>query len=161
MVHENHESPDLILVGCVKTKGDRASRARDLYASTLWKYRLCYAETHGCPWYIISAQHWLLHPDTRIEPYNLTLKTASVSERREWSKRVLEDLEAAFPELHGKSIEIHAGNDYAGYGLEDGLRRRGATGRRPLKEVASIGRQFAWYREHMAACPQIRKHERR
>jgi hypothetical protein len=45
----------IILVGCVKTKQDRAAAAKDLYVSTLWRGRRSYAERTRQPWFILSA----------------------------------------------------------------------------------------------------------
>ena len=148
------ESVGLILVGCVKSKRHRHSLARDIYTSTLWKYRRSYAELHGCPWYILSAKHGLLVPSTWIEPYELSLADLSAAERRKWSLGVLDDLAAEVPTLDGKTIEIHAGKPYVEFGLENGLREAGAVVRRPLAHIVGLGRQYVWYREHMNLCSQ-------
>ncbi len=147
---------DIILVGCVKGKRHHAAPARNLYTSTAWKYRQQYAELHGHPWFILSAKHGLLGPDDWIEPYDMTLKTFSAPERREWSSRVLDNLVTKVPDLRGKNIEVHAGKDYVGYGLEDGLREAGAVVYRPLAHVVGQGRQHLWYQEHMATCTNNR-----
>ena len=154
MFNHDCESVDLILVGCVKLKHRRASLARDLYASTAWKYRRSYAESHYCPWYILSAKHGLLDPDTWIEPYDLALATFSASERREWSQRVFDDLVTKVPVLRGKSIEVHAGKLYVEHGLGKGLSEAGAVLCRPLRHVVGQGQQHVWYREHMSSCPR-------
>ena len=154
MLSHSCELVDLILVGCVKSKRHRAGPARDVYTSTLWQYRQAYAESHGRPWYILSAKHGLLAPDTWIERYDLSLADLSASERREWSLRVLDDLAAEVPALDGKTIEVHAGKLYVEYGLEKGLREVGAVIRRPLAHVVGQGRQYVWYREHTNSCSQ-------
>ena len=154
MLNHDCESVDLILIGCVKSKHRCASLARDLYASTAWKYRRSYAESHYCPWYILSAKHGLLDPDTWIEPYDLALKTFSPSERRAWSQRVFDDLVARVPVLGGKVIEVHAGKLYVEHGLGKRLSEAGAVLRLPLGHVAGQGRQHVWYREHIFSCPR-------
>ncbi len=156
MLDHSCELVNLVLVGGVKRKHHRAGPAGDVYTSTLWQYRQAYAESHGRPWYIVSAKHGLLAPDTWIEQYDLSLADLSASERREWSLRVLHDLMAEVPGLYGKTIEIHAGKIYSEYGLEKGLREAGAVVRRPLEHVVGLGRQYIWYREHMALCSQKR-----
>ena len=153
MTNNSHEQVDLILVGCVKSKRDHASLARDIYTSSLWQGRRAYAEAHGCPWYILSAKHGLLAPDTWIEPYDLALDSLSAAKRREWSLGVLNDLAAQIETLDGKVIEIHAGKLYAEFGLEKGLRDVGAVVRRPLEHVVGTGCQIAWYREQAASYP--------
>ena len=154
MVNDSCELVDLILVGCVKSKQHRASLARDIYTSTLWRHRRAYAEPHGCPWYILSAMHGLLAPGAWIDPYDLSLADLSVAKRREWSQVVLGDLVAKVPVLDGKTIEVHAGKSYVEFGLEKGLRNAGVIVSRPLAHVVGLGPQGAWYREHMASCPR-------
>ena len=149
MVH-NCQCTDIILVGCFKGKRAHASLARDLYISRLWRSRRSYAEAHGCPWYILSAKHGLLHPDASVEPYDLSLNELAAKARREWSQRVQEALLVEIPNFHGKVIEIHAGKNYVDYGLERALCDAGAIVRRPLPHVVGLGPQNVWYREHIA-----------
>ena len=139
------ERASLILVGCVKRKRSQPSAARDLYdESPLWRGRRAYAERSGASWYILSAKHGLLAPDARIEPYDLALKRLKKGERRDWSRRVLDELRVRFPDLTGDIVECHAGKDYLENGLEDGLRQAGALVRRPLAGMR-IGSQLGWY----------------
>ena len=154
MPNHSCELVDFILVGCVKRKHHRAGPAKDVYTSTLWQYRRAYAESHGRPWYILSAKHGLLAPSTWIERYDLSLADLSVSGRREWSLRVLDDRASEVPALDGKIIEVHAGKLYVEYGLEKGLWEIGAVIRSPLAHVVGQGRQYVWYREHTNSCSQ-------
>jgi hypothetical protein len=139
---------DVILVGCVKSKCSYIAPAKDLYNSTLWRWRRAYAEMSGCQWYILSAKHGLLHPDVEIAPYDLALVDLPVFKRREWSQHVLSDLTRKFHNLQGKVIEVHAGKEYVKYGLEDGLCKSGAFLYRPLAHIG-LFRQPAWYREQL------------
>ena len=139
----------LILVGCVKSKRGELSAAKDLYDSPLWRCRRAYAERSGVPWYILSAEHGLLAPETVIAPYDLALTNLRAADRRVWSRRVLDGLAAKVPVLQGITIEVHAGKAYADYGLEDGLQGAGAKVQRPLARVAGIGHQCAWYAERL------------
>lgn len=140
----------LMLLGCVKSKFGSTKPAKDLYDSELWRCRRAYAEQSGAHWYILSAKHGLVVPETQITRYDLALSDLPAAERRVWSERVLESLVARVPLLTGKSIEIHAGKAYVEYGLEDGLRKEGAIVLRPLAHVAGIGRQCAWYVARLA-----------
>ena len=139
--------PDVVLVGCVKTKRRDPSAAKDLYKSPLWRCRRAYAESLGCPWYILSAKHELLDPDKRIDPYELALSDLRASARRDWSTRVFDALKSRVPSLQDKVIEIHAGATYIRYGLEEGLRNAGATVHLPLAGIPGVGRQQTWYHE--------------
>ena len=145
------QPPDLVLVGCVKTKRRTRSAAKDLYSSSLWRYRRAYAECLGVPWYILSALHGLLDPDRPIDAYELALTDLRAKARRAWSARVLAELKRRTPAMRGKLIEIHAGATYIDHGLEAGLRDAGAVVHRPLAGIAGIGRQEAWYRERLQA----------
>ncbi len=156
MTHETSSGarPDLILVGCVKSK--RPVRApgvpaADLYDSPLWQRRRDYAERAGVTWFILSAEHGLLAPETAICWYDTSLADFPVAERRHWSGRVLDDLRVALPILAGVIVEIHAGKLYYGHGLLDGLRAAGAIVRVPLRRVSGIGPQCRWYREQATA----------
>lgn len=145
---------DLILIGCVKSKQNCMRAAKDLYNSPLWRYRRAYAEQSGSSWYILSAEHGLLAPETEIEPYDVTLRELSASKRRAWSKCVLDELSKEFSSLKESVIEIHAGKHYVEYGLAQGLSDAGANVRRPLAGIIGIGRQCKWYRSRLAMSSQ-------
>ena len=142
---------DFLLVGCVKRKSGWAGPARDVYVSPLWRYRREYAERLAVPWFILSAKHGLLAPDTLIEPYDLALADLSPAERRAWSRHVLNQLRDVIADLERKTVEVHAGKLYVEYGLELKLRQAGAEVHRPLAHVPGIGSQIAWYKAHLAA----------
>jgi len=145
----SRQRPDLVLVGCVKTKRSARSAARDLYDSPLWRYRRAYAECLGVPWYILSALHGLLDPDRRIDPYDLALTDLRHEARRAWSAQVLAELKRRVPSIRNKLIEVHAGATYVNHGLEEGLRDAGAAVHRPLARITGVGRQQTWYRERL------------
>jgi hypothetical protein len=59
------------LIQCTKSKRYEATPARDLYdASHLFELMREYAEVCGNPWYILSAKHGLVDPDTVLDPYD-------------------------------------------------------------------------------------------
>ena len=143
------QRPDLVLVGCVKTKHAARSAARDLYSSPLWRCRRACAERLGVPWYILSALHGVLDPDQRIDAYELALTDLRTEARRAWSVRVLAELRRRVPLMRDTLIEVHAGAAYVNHGLGEGLRDAGAAVHRPLARIVGIGRQQAWYRESL------------
>ena len=99
-----------------------------------------YADGTGQPWFILSAQYGLVHPDEMIAPYDLTLNTMPVVERRRWASRVLTQLE---PHLNGiKSVTFLAGRRYREF-LEPSLRSRGLVVSIPM-EGLRIGEQLSW-----------------
>ena len=89
---------DVYLVSCVSQKRATPSPAKDLYTSPLFRKARAYVERTGGPWFVLSAKYGLVHPDEVIEPYDLTLNTMGVADRRRWAGMVLTQLE---PHLDG------------------------------------------------------------
>ena len=82
----------IALVSCVKQKQPCPAAARDLYTSALFKKSGQYAEATADQWYVLSARHGLIHPDTVVAPYEQTLNDMPAAERRAWAARVYEQL---------------------------------------------------------------------
>ena len=97
------------LVGCVKSKQSRAAPAKDLYVSPLFRGRRKWVERSCSRWLILSALHGLVEPDAMLEPYDMTLVTASSDQRHQWARQVLDSLVLQFGDLPGLTFEIHAG----------------------------------------------------
>ena len=97
-------------------------------------------EKTGCPWRILSAQYGLVHPEEEIRPYEKTLSTMRVEERRAWAECVLTGLG---PCLDGiDTVVFLAGQRYREY-LEPALRERGLVVRVPMSGLG-LGQQLAW-----------------
>lgn len=80
-----------------------------------------------------------------LEPYDESLDTASVDQRRRWSRRMLDQLAALFGPFDVHTFEIHAGGAYRDFGLIDGLRAARAevevpAGSLPLGQLLSFMR---------------------
>ena len=133
------------LVGCVKSKGTVSAPARDLYTSPLFQGRRRWVERTCDRWFVLSALHGLVEPHHELAPYDKTLKDASDSERRSWSERVLRSLRDTLGDCSGLEFEIHAGREYAEFGLEIGLLAAGATVVRPAKGLG-LFEQISFYR---------------
>ena len=138
------------LVGCVKSKREHPAPACELYTSPLFRGRRRSVEGSCERWFILSALHGLLNPDEIVEPYNLAMSEVPRPERREWSSKVLADLRRELGPVDGMTIEIHAGADYANFGLVDGLRAAGAEVEQPTAGM-TIGVQLAWYADRQDA----------
>lgn len=136
---------DVVLVGCVKTKLDRPAPARELYVSALFRRQRAYAEAVGVRWFVLSAQHGLVDPDTVLEPYDLRLSQTPSAYRAEWGRRVVAQLEAATGSITGKVVEIHAGAAYVS-AVRERLQARGADVVEPLAGLP-LGARLAWYAE--------------
>jgi Family of unknown function (DUF6884) len=133
------------LVGCVKRKASAAMPARDLYTSPLFVGRRSFVERQCTEWWILSAEHGLVHPDQILAPYDLALKSLGRVERRSWSRRVLSALDERVRFRPGDVVEIHAGAEYRDYGLLEGLAVRGCVIEVPTAGL-SMGRQLQFYR---------------
>ena len=59
----------LCLLSCVSSKANQPLPACDLYTSALFIKARAYAQSLGCPWFILSAEHGLVHPDKVIALY--------------------------------------------------------------------------------------------
>jgi len=132
------------LVGCVKSKRQHPSPARDMYTSPMFRGRMRAVELGCDTWFVLSAKHGLLDPSEVIEPYDVALKNLPSDARRAWSRKVLGALLDRFGDLSGKVFEIHAGSAYRDNGLVSGLKAAGATVENPT-EGLNRGQQLAFY----------------
>ena len=100
----------IVLVSCVASKTATANRAGQLYTSPWFRKASSYARQIGDQWYILSAKHGLVDPESVIEPYDETLNTMRAAERRAWARRVLQELQEV---LHpGDQVVFLAGQRY-------------------------------------------------
>ena len=130
----------LFLVSCVKTKLSRSAKAKDLYVSNWFrKVRAC-VEREGSAWRILSAKYGLVHPEDVIQPYEKTLSTMRVTERRAWADNVLKALEPCLADAD--TVVFFAGERYREF-LEPCLSRAGVGLDVPMRGL-SQGRQLAW-----------------
>ena len=128
------------LVSCVKRKRPVPTPARELYDSALFRGMRHFAESHADRWFILSAEHGLIAPDTEIAPYERTLNRMSVEERRSWAARVLEAL--ASEVSAGDTVLMLAGVRYR-EGIVPSLKKGGIDVQVPL-EGLGLGRQLQW-----------------
>ena len=132
------------LVSCVKSKTVNRAPACDLYTSPLFVGARSAVEASCNRWFVLSAKHHLVRPDTVLAPYEQTLTTARVGERRAWSERVLGQLILELGDLTAFVFEIHAGRAYYAHGLLEGLQRGNARVEIPV-EGLSLGQRLQHY----------------
>ena len=138
---------DIALVSCVKSKQPSRAPARDLYTSALFTKMKAYAELHANRWFILSAKFGLVNPDTIIEPYEQTLNTAKLLERRAWANHVQQQMQAAGLLSGGPSILWLAGRKYMDE-LQPLL--TGCTHSNPMAGM-QIGHRLKWLTMQIAA----------
>ena len=137
---EDGNGSRLFLISCVKTKGVMPAAAMDFYTSNWFRKAKACVETTGCPWLILSAQYGLVHPEEEIRPYEKTLNTMRVGERRAWADRVLAGLA---PFLDGVDTVVFLAGQWYREFLEPELRERGLAVSVPMRGL-SQGKQLAW-----------------
>ena len=114
----------IVLIACVSKKGNKKTKAKDLYESTLFKSSLAFAHTlNPDKIFILSALHHLLELDKQIEPYNVTmsnvpkgkrkpgLKILNFKEKKEWGEKVIQQLSNE-ADLQNDKFIILAGQEY-------------------------------------------------
>ena len=94
--------------------------------------------------YILSAKYGLVSPDQVIAPYEQTLNTMPVAERRAWADRVAVQLDAASPDL--AQVVFLAGKRYREF-LAQYLVRRGVIVSVPMEGLL-FGEQLSWLDRH-------------
>lgn len=101
----------IYFIACSATKLDRAAPACDLYQGQAFKAARHIAEQNRADYWILSAKHGLIHPDTMTAPYDDYLGAMTTAQRRTWGAMVCQQIEAA--NLAGKPATILAGKHYA------------------------------------------------
>ena len=126
------------LVACAKTKLAHPAPARELYASQLFRLASAYCADHYDAWYVLSAAHGLVHPETVLAPYDLTLATFGWVGRHDWAVGVREHLLRLHP-AHETAFYAHAGRLYCAPLQAAGLVVV------PCLEGLQIGHRLRWY----------------
>jgi hypothetical protein len=137
-------SETIALVSCGKSKLPHAAPARDLYTGQLFRAARAYVEAQGWPWWILSVRHGLLHPETVITPYDVTLVSMKHEQRRAWAERVLRQIARNVPP--GSTVVILAGVAYHEFLLHSLQHKR--TVELPLRGMG-IGKQIAWLKSRI------------
>jgi hypothetical protein len=133
------------LVQCVSKKKDSPSCAKNLYTSSLFVNASAYAEKISDKWFILSAKYGLVEPREWIEPYDVTLKNMSASERRIWADLVFSELK---PILNrNDKVVILAGVIYR-MDLIKKIKDFGCEIEIPLKGLR-IGEQVSWLKKNL------------
>ena len=79
-------------ISCVSQKRTKAAPAKDLHVSPWFSKARRFVEQRGGPWFVLSAKYGLVSPEDVIDPYELTLNTMGVADRKRWAERVLEQV---------------------------------------------------------------------
>ncbi|MBT4310471.1 MAG: hypothetical protein HOA53_03660 [Anaerolineae bacterium] len=105
----------IVLISCVSKKLSYKAQAKDLYISPLFRMNLQYAQKlTPSEIYILSAKYGLVGIYEKIEPYDVTLNTMPVKERKVWADKVLEQI-SEYCDLQRDHFIILAGQKYRQY----------------------------------------------
>lgn len=130
----------VFLVACVAGKRPEPVPAAELYTSTWFTKARGLIEATGATWFILSAEHGLLSPETVIGPYERTLNLMSASDRRAWAEKVQREMAIQLP--NAEEVVIFAGKRYREH-LMPWLREHFSRVSVPM-EGLPIGRQLSW-----------------
>jgi hypothetical protein len=134
----------LVLISCVKSKLPYAAPARSLYTSTWFTGVRDFTEASGARWLLLSSRYGLVTPDTVIAPYDYTLNSLGVDERKGWAEDVLKRL---LPEAADfRRIVMFAGFRYREFLIQP-LESHGTRVEVPLRHLRR-GEQLAWLTRH-------------
>lgn len=116
----------IVLVGCSASKSSRACEAKDMYRGTLFRSSYSYATAlRPNKVLILSALYGIVHPNSIIRPYNVTLTYVSPKkrsmkpdllvlnsyEKAEWAEKVIEQLSLEASVVHDTFIFL-TGEEY-------------------------------------------------
>lgn len=135
------------LVGCASQKLQRPAPARDLYVSQLFRKASAYAQATCDRWYVLSAKHGLVHPDTVIEPYDMRLGTNHTTSPpiHAWAAGVRGQLDVELAGLEDATLVVLAGEQYRTI-----LRDSRWPSEVPMKGLG-IGQQLGWLTAQLKA----------
>ncbi len=129
---------NIVLISCVSKKLDKKSTAENIYISPLFKKNLTYAKSlNPNRIYILSAEHGLLKLTDEIEPYDKTLNNMRSNEIKEWSKKVINQLNS-LTDLKNDEFTFLAGEKYRKYLISELNNVK-----IPMKGL-KIGKQLQW-----------------
>ena len=132
------------LVSCVGGKFPKPTIAKDLYTSAWFKKARHFVESKSCPWFVLSAEFGLVSPERIISPYEKTLNTMPISDRRKWAEMVNSQIEAVAPQL---AVAVFLAGQRYRESLVDHLRKRNIVVQIPM-EGLRIGEQLSWLGNH-------------
>lgn len=135
------------LVGCAAAKLQRPAPARELYTSQLFRKAAAWCEAHTDQWYVLSAKHGLVHPDTVLAPYDVKLGTNRLSSPpiHQWAMDVRDQLELELADVADPQLVVLAGEQYRTL-----LYHTDLPAEVPMRGLG-IGQQLGWLTRELAA----------
>lgn len=105
----------IALIGCSKKKKDVTCEASQLYSESVLfykTYKYCLKESYDKV-FILSAKYLLLKPEQIICPYDMTIKSFSPNEKKQWAEQCFEQIKQQ--NLEQENFDFFTGIDYYKY----------------------------------------------
>ncbi|HEU5139314.1 MAG TPA: hypothetical protein VFT51_05025 [Bacillales bacterium] len=130
------------LLATARKKQSHPAPVIEFYTSPLFRKSVKYALQSYKRFYFYNAKDGLLLPEQIMEPYNVSIKTFSLEEKKRWAESVVDDLKS-YEAPDNVTVYLHGGFVYRKF-LQPELKRYGFHYEVPLKGMG-IGKQLAWY----------------
>lgn len=105
----NRAVKTIAIVSCGSKKADEETAAGFLYTSTHFQFKRRWAELYSDGWLILSAEHGLVEPIKRLEPYDTSIRDLDEDELAAW----VADIEQSLWYRSNSHEGIACGNDVA------------------------------------------------
>lgn len=92
----------VIAVMCGQRKVNYACCAEELYCGSLFKAAKGWAKRHAIEWFIVSAKHGLLLPQTIVAPYDVKLGKGANALNKQQQSQWAEQTRKLIEERYGK-----------------------------------------------------------
>lgn len=133
---------DIGLLATARMKRPKPAPVLDFYISPLFRKSVQYALQTYERLYFYNAKDGLLLPEQIMEPYDVSIKTFSHSEKKQWAHKVINGLKD-YEDPEKVTVYLHGGYVYRKF-LQPELENFGYEYTVPLKGLG-IGEQLAWY----------------
>ena len=130
------------LMATARKKSPTPAPVPEFYISPLFRKSVQYALQTYERIYFYNAKDGLLLPERIMEPYDVSIKTFSHSEKQRWAYQVISELKD-YENPEDVIVYLHGGYVYRKF-LQPELENFGYEYIIPLKGLG-IGEQLAWY----------------
>lgn len=137
----------IYLISCSSKKNKTPQKASTLYASPLFEKSVAYVRLidNNANWFVLSAKHHLIHPETIIEPYDESLSDKSASEKKRWGEIVYKQItDLGYQNSH---FVFLTGNSYSMH-LKEYIIKGGGTVEEPMAGLG-IGQRLKWLNKNL------------
>ena len=135
---------ELYLLSCAYKKAPTPRKANNFCISLWFGKAKSYVESTNQRWFILSAKYGLVNPNWKINPYDRSMNSMPIKERKEWTEDVSKILILHITDID--TIYILAGQRYREF-LVPKLRDYDDVNICVPMEGLRIGEQLRWLNE--------------